>query len=114
MYYIDSFTLALALTVLIILGLKWLTLSQYERTRKTKQADSNIAKELRVKYLTVLDHLKDNPYDESLLDSCYELGHQLYERTIITDDTFTIASQSRAKIDKDIQRVYKSLSKKSA
>ena len=114
MYYTDSFTMALALTFLVILGMKWLTINRHEKLEYKKRNPPNLAAELRIKYLASLEHLLDNPYDEDLLDHCYHLGHQLYDRTIITDDSITITSQSREKIDNEIQGVYNSPTKKAA
>jgi hypothetical protein len=90
----DTFTLALTFTFCCVLAFKWF----YFRNN----SGSHIAK-TRLYYEQSLDRLSEDPNNPLFLERCYQLGHQLYDRTLFSEDTKVMSQLARLRIEKDIE-----------
>ncbi len=92
----DTFTLALTFTFCCVLAFKWF----YFRDSKTGLSVTK----LRFYYEQALDQLSSDPNNPLLLDRCYQLGHQLYDRTLIGENTRVMSQLGRLRIERDIEQ----------
>jgi len=92
----DTFTLALTFTFCCILAFKWFYF-------RNESFGNNLAK-IRFYYEQSLSRLAADPNNPLLLDKCYQLGHQLYDRTLIGEDVKVMSQLARLRIERDIEK----------